>query len=220
MDSDDELTPDAIELIYNAYYSIPKEEYERFWLISGRCIDSKTKKIVGKPYPKKINYLKGKQQRKALAKCGGEKSNCRRVDVLRRFPFPTFDDTKFVTENIIWEKINKEYDSYCVNDVFRVYYQDSVDSLAKGKMHSQTRMKSRFYYSLFCINDLFEEITYNKNVYISIVNIARAALCSQLKYQEVMKSLNKWYKKLIVTVIGYPIAYFYISIKREKVGRE
>lgn len=49
VDSDDELADSALTLIKQAWESIPREDYDRFWLVSGRCIDSQTKMMIGEP---------------------------------------------------------------------------------------------------------------------------------------------------------------------------
>ena len=59
LDSDDELLPDAVEKILNTWEKIPKEEYDRFWCISGREMYAHNGKMVGRPYPDGINDLKG-----------------------------------------------------------------------------------------------------------------------------------------------------------------
>ena len=141
MDSDDELCANAIDDILNIIKSLGSSG-SNIWQISGRCLNSVTNKMDGKPFPSNINKVSGKKQRKIMYKIQGEKSNCRKVEILRKYPFPTYDDTKFVTENTIWEKIDREFDSCCVNNIFRVYYPDSPDSLAKGRVHSESRMNS------------------------------------------------------------------------------
>lgn len=189
LDSDDELTENAIELLNNIIDTLPTDSH-RFWQISGRCIDAATKELIGEKYCKGINQHTGRKQRKLMAKAGGEKSNCRRVSILKQYPFPVYEDTKFVTESTIWEKISLSYDTYCVNDVFRIYYTDSEDSLAKGRIHSASRMRTRYYFARFCLNELFDQIFYKKIVWVSIFNIARSAMCSGTSYRTVMKELN------------------------------
>ena len=215
LDSDDEYVPEAIEILYNIINEIPKEEYDRFWQISGRCIDSKTKKLVGKKFSEGVNELSGLKQRKVIAKACGEKSNCRKLEILKKYPFPIYDDTKFVVENTIWEKINLKYDTYCTNKVFRLYYQDSADSLANGKMHTKTRNRTYYHYSVFCVNELFSQFFFNKHVRLSLINVSRKAILSGINYSDVMKDLNKWYKKILVTFLSYPLAYLYILLKKE-----
>lgn len=211
IDSDDELLPDAVKNIIDI---IDSDEFNagKYWQISGLCIDSESRKIIGKSFPGNINKVDRRSRHILRLKCSGEKSNIRDVRILRRFPFPVYEDTKFVTENMVWEKIDKIADTYCSNAVFRVYYKDSPDSLDKGKIHSQTRMRSRYYYSVFCINDLFNQFFYNKRIAIAICNTARSAIGSRTAYVEVMKDVNAWYKRILVTLVGYPIGYLYFKL--------
>ncbi len=152
LDSDDTFTENAIELLEKEIRSIPPEKKEKIWLISGRCVDSQTGLLVGLPWKSGINSLTGKKLRKAILKSPGEKSNCRKVSVLRKFPFPEYPDAKFVAENTVWEYINNFYDQWCTDSVFRVYYQDSPDSLGKGKVHSTQRRQANYYNYITYLN--------------------------------------------------------------------
>ncbi|MCU6708774.1 glycosyltransferase family 2 protein [Paenibacillus sp. J5C_2022] len=212
MDSDDEMAPGVLWRMGEIWKEIPKEEYERYSDISGRCIDSKTKKIVGRPYPNNINKLLGNKKKRTIVRAAGEKSTCRKTDILVQYPFPEFDDTKFVVESIVWQAIHKNYDQYCVNDIFRVYHQDLPDSLSTGNMHSKQRSTSWYYMSQYYINDNIEAFLYNpKKVLFHFINISRCAILSRKKYPEVIKSLNKTYKKIFVT-FGYLISWSWILI--------
>ena len=92
LDSDDELVSNAIEKMIVTWKSIPVDEYDRFWCISGREQSSVSHKMVGKPYPNGINKLKGRKQRKAILKCKGEKHCCRKVSIHIQYPFPEYPD--------------------------------------------------------------------------------------------------------------------------------
>lgn len=171
LDSDDELVPDAIEKMLSLWDSIPQNEYDRYWCVSGRWADASTGQIVGALYPEGINELRGKKQRRQLLKIDGEKHCCRKVNILTRYRFPEYPDVKFVTENTVWERINRKYDQYCTNEVFGKYYVDSEDSLAKGKLHHN--YKTFYYASLFYVNELFDEFFINKTVPRYTVNLSR-----------------------------------------------
>lgn len=207
LDSDDELVPDAIEKMIRIWSEIPKADYNRFWCVSGREISASTGEIVGKLYPDGINNLHGRDQRKKLLKIDGEKHCCRKVEILTKYKFPEYPDVKFVSENTVWEQINRKYDQYCTNEVFGRYYDDSDDSLAKGKIHRN--YKTFYYASLFYVNELFDEFFINKTVPKYTVNLSRCAILSRTPYRDVMKSVNKWYKKFFVT-IGYPISFAWV----------
>lgn len=122
LDSDDELTDTAIELMIKAWNEVPKDRYDKIWCVSGREMDANTHEFVGKPYPANINDLSGRTQRKAILECEGEKHCCRKVAIHIQYKFPVYEDTKFVLENTVWELINRKYDQWCVNDVFGISY--------------------------------------------------------------------------------------------------
>lgn len=212
LDSDDEYTPNALQVIHDIWESMDEVDKERFWCITGQCIDSKTGRIIGGLWPSYINTYTGRKQHKLITKYKkGEKSCCRRVDVLKKNPFPTYPETKFVSEAVVWEKINSCYDQYCTNEIFRIYHTDSQDSLSTGKEYSVTRKATYYYLSLFYINECFNQITYNKDVLLAILNISRCAMLIKRPFVKVMKEINKNYKKILVA-IGYPIMWCFNKI--------
>lgn len=212
LDSDDELLPDAIEKMLNTWDSIPKDEYERFWCISGREQFADTGEMVGKPYPSNINELRGREQRKAILRCPGEKHCCRKVEIHKQYKFPVYADTKFVTENIVWEKINRKYDQYCVNDCYGLYHTESTDSLTNNSPHKQTRFRSAYYRSLFYINELLDEFFFNKAVIICLIDLPRCAMKTSTKYTEVMSQLVSPLRRILVTLC-YPAAWILIHFR-------
>lgn len=212
LDSDDELVPDALQKIHDIWENIPQEDYDRFWCISGQCIDSQTKNLVSGVWPQGINELKGKRQRKKIIKYKkGEKSCCRKLEILQQFPFPQLPDTKFVPEDMVWERINKKFDQYCTNEVFRIYYKNSSDSLSSGKGYNLTRKFSYYHLTLMYLNDFFDEFFYNKTVRLSILHLPRLAILTKKKYKTTMKQINKWYKRLLVS-LSWPFIYLFVKI--------
>ena len=63
--------------------------------------------------------------------------------------------------------------------------------------------------------ELFDEIFFNKNVLISIINVGRSAICSKRKISYVLNDINKWYKKLVVILFGYPLGFIVCITKKE-----
>lgn len=218
LDSDDELLPDCINDLYHIWNNIPKNDYDRFWLVSGRCCNNINEEMIGKKWPENINKLKGKEQRKKINKIKGEKVNCRKTDILKKYPFPTYDGIKFVTENTVWEKINKQYDQYCVNNIFQKYYVDSQDGICNGGMHSNTiQRKSQLYYSIFCMNELFDEVFFNPNVRKAIINVSRCSILSNTSFVYSLNQINGLIPKIAVIIfspIGYILTKFYRGKKR------
>lgn len=218
LDSDDELLPDALEKIHNIWEEISEKKLDNVWCVVGHCIDQQGK-LIGKLWPTDINMYVGKKQHKKiiLNKRGAEKSCCRRVDILKKYPFPVLDGTKFVPENIVWERINLEYDQYCVNDIFRRYYTDSPDSLAKARGLGKEKYLSYYYLALFYLNYCFEQIYYNNDVLTAIPVVCGCSMLGGLKYKKVMNDIDKVYKKIIVSFFWLPMK-IYCLFKRKKNG--
>ncbi len=209
-DSDNELTPNAIERMIHTWASIPPEDYDRYWCVTGREKDSLKGKMVGTPFPEYINALSGVKKRKEILRHPGEKHCCRKTKIHIQYPFPVYKDTKFVTENIVWEKINKVYDQYCVNDIYGIYHTESEDSLTnKKKEFTRERFRSGYYASLFYVNEMFHELFFNRSVILAVINLSRCAILTGQSYAATMKEINKWYKKLLVTA-GGGISYLWI----------
>lgn len=209
-DSDDELMPDAIEKMLNTWEEINKRGERRFWCITGREINKKTGQMVGTPFPSGINALTGRKQRKEILRHPGEKHCCRRVDILVKHPFPIYTDTKFVSENQVWEVINRKYDQYCVNDIYGAYYTDTPNSLTNAKRKFST-YRTYYHMGIFMINELFDELFFNKGIALYLVSISRYALVTKIPYEKVMSELNAWYKKLLVTIL-YPVSWVWITV--------
>lgn len=214
LDSDDELVADAIEKAIRIWHSLPVDVYDKTWCVSGREIDINGN-MVGQPYPDGINELAPKEKRKQFLRCEGEKHCCRKVSVLVQYPFPVYSDTKFVSENTVWELINKSYDQFYVNEVFGIYHEDSSDSLSKRTHH----YKSFYYAGLFYVNEMFNEFFINKTTRKYIVNVSRCALLTGVRYMTVMSSINKWYKRILVT-FGYPISGLWVLLHPDRITRQ
>ncbi len=212
LDSDDELVPDAVEKMLKTWHSIPQSEYERFWCISGREVYAHNGKMVGIPYPDGINQLKGKKQRRTIKKYPGEKHCCRKVGIHVQYPFPEFPDTKFITENVVWEKINRKYDQYCVNDIYGKYYVNSEGSLMTDSPHQKSKHRSAFYRDVIYLNEFFDDFFCGISIPYCVADISRRAILTKEPYCEVIRKLNKWYTKALVTIC-YPIGFAIVKLK-------
>ena len=212
LDSDDELLPDAVEKMLKTWNDIPKNEYDRFWCISGREMYAHNGKMVGAPYPEGINQLAGKTQRRVIMKYPGEKHCCRKVAIHIQYPFPEFPDTKFITENVVWEKINRKYDQYCVNDIYGKYYTNSEDSLMTNSPHQKSKNRSAFYRDIIYVNEFFDDFWVNKAIVYCTADISRRAILTGESYKSVVNRLNTPIKKILVTLC-YPIGFLVVKLK-------
>lgn len=215
LDSDDIFTDDALKLIKKNIDEIPVEKADRIWAITGRCKYFDSGDMVGLPYDLSLNKLSGRKFYKKLCKYPGEKQMVFVTDKISKYRFPIYNDTKFVTESTLWDTINKDYDQYLTNDLIRVYYTDSEDSLVAGKIFNESRKRTFYYSALFNINENFYQFFWSKKILFSLVNISRCAMMSNQSYNSVMKDINKWYKKVMVS-LGYPISWLWIISNRRK----
>lgn len=212
LDSDDAYLPDALMHVHDAWESIPESDRERFWCVTGHSIDSSTGKQIGKNWPEGINNLCGEKQHKVILKYkGGEKSCCRRIDVLKKYPFPVLPGTNFVPEDLVWEDINRTYDQFCVNDIFRIYYTDSCDSLSKGKGIELNKKIGYYYLSLFYLNKCYYQFFYNKWAKLAPLNVARLAIILGKKYSDTMKDISNGFKRLLVS-LSWPIMMAFVKV--------
>lgn len=215
LDSDDAYLPDALEKIHKIWENIPAQDYERFWCITGQCVDSQTGQLIGGRWPEDINQYRGVEQYKRIYKYKrGEKSCCRKLEVLKKFPFPQYEDTKFVPENIVWEHINLYYDQFCTNEVFRVYFTDSSDSLAKGHGLGKAQYNSSYHYTVFVLNTLWDRLFYYLPVCKALLNIHKWGILSGRDLRTELKDVNTWYKKVLVSLTYLPmLVYVHIRCK-------
>ena len=153
VDSDDAIMPDTVKTFLNYWESFTPEQRQRYWCVVGLCKDGDTGEVVGDRFPDGINESENPRALAAAVK--GEKSSCMRTEVLKRFPFPEPKGTNFITESIVWNKIDKQYRQYYVNDVVRVYYQNEPDSLITSwyKNHIKEGYVSNYYWMKSNLND-------------------------------------------------------------------
>ena len=108
VDSDDYLTEDCIE-VANKWVEDIKSETEKYMGVGGQRGYSK-EKIIG-CYPKKKKYKKyidvNQINRKSYG-LTGDKSEIYKTELLRKYPFPVFEEENFIPETASIYRIAKE----------------------------------------------------------------------------------------------------------------
>lgn len=128
IDSDDELSPDALYQMALVWEQIPPAQRSQYVAITGLCARPDGR-IVGDMYPQDVMDITSLDMT-FRHHVRGEKFGCLRTDVLRQFPFPE-DIPGFVPESLVWRAMARAgYLTRFVNQVFRVYH-DSADSLSR-----------------------------------------------------------------------------------------
>ncbi|HFP6816260.1 glycosyltransferase family 2 protein [Enterococcus faecium] len=118
VDSDDQLTPDAIETIENWIDTL--QNSSKIVAVAGTRGNFNGKRIGD--YPKKYHnsYIDVKNTERRKYKLLGDKAEVYRTEILRKYPFPVFSEEKFLTESSVWDEI--AYQGYYVRWYDKVIY--------------------------------------------------------------------------------------------------
>ncbi len=128
LDSDDVLTPEALEILQRQWQAIPSHEWEHFAGVEGLCADLQTGQIIGDCFPQSVMDSSYLETRYRLG-IGGDKKNAMRTDVLRMYPFPLFPGERHLPESIVWNRIAKRYNFRYVNEIIQ-YVEYQPDGLS------------------------------------------------------------------------------------------
>jgi glycosyltransferase involved in cell wall biosynthesis len=123
LDSDDWLLPNALDRFRQVWYSIPAERRDEFSGVAGRCAFPDGTK-VGCDLP--AHFLDSEEiELRWRFRITGDNSGMTKVDILRAFPSPEFENEKFVTEGIVHNRIALQYKTRYFDEVTEIKeYQD------------------------------------------------------------------------------------------------
>ncbi len=137
IDSDDELVPEALQMMTDVWLEIPKEIRNDFFEVKFRCLDAAGDN-VGPEFPENLNSLPYKKRIRKYESIQGEHIGVRRGDILRAHPWPEPDGVTFVTENVLWCTLRRKYKSYFTNKIARIYHTEVADSISKKNSSYKT----------------------------------------------------------------------------------
>ncbi len=101
VDSDDTLTCDAVEKIKKWFFSL--DGSFKFAGVSG-LRGHKNNEVIGGG-GNGINYVDATNLERKKKNLLGDKAEVYYTDVLKKYPFPEFEGEKFITEEVVWNKI-------------------------------------------------------------------------------------------------------------------
>lgn len=194
IDSDDTILPDALHVFFDTWNSIINPSL--FCGVSARCQDS-AGHIVGSlvthdPLDVSFTDLRMKYRIK------GEMLEMYRTDILRQYPFPTYDHRmRFCPEAIVWHEMAKKYLLRVTNKAVRTYFYDSDDSLIKGK--SISRSVSNYYLWRYIVNNLFKYAKYNSMEFLkACVGMSMDGFVSGKNIKTILSDCKRYWLKIIV----------------------
>lgn len=205
VDSDDTLTPNAIEIVEKYYDQIKAKD--DVCGIGFLKIRKGNGTFVGKKYSKNllIDYFINERINRNIY---GDKAEIFKTSILKKYPFPVFEGEKFVSESTVWCDISLNYKMLFVNEgIYICEYQDTGLSasihktLFKNpngavacylKMSSKkVRLKYRFKYT---------------------IAVAVYSFVAKKHFKEIFKKIDSKF----LFVIGYIPAYFIYLRKRRR----
>jgi glycosyltransferase involved in cell wall biosynthesis len=131
IDSDDELTPNALADFRETWETIPKIRKDEFAGVCGLCqfVDGK---IVGDTFPVKSDGFIdcSSFEMSYKYKVSGDKFSAIQINVLKSFPFAEYL-YGLVPESTVWNAIGLKYKYRYFNKVLCIYHQDAGDQLTR-----------------------------------------------------------------------------------------
>ncbi len=145
LDSDDAISPNAIERLLFYWESIPSCERGRYSGVTCLCVNEHGE-LVGKRFPQDVLDCRNFE---AVSRFGatGEKWGCHRTEVLRRFPYPSTSDEAFCPDALVWNRISRQFLIRHVNEPLRIFYgtPGSISTSMRAVLMRSPRNASLYY---------------------------------------------------------------------------
>jgi glycosyltransferase involved in cell wall biosynthesis len=123
IDSDDSCTPDALQVLRDAWEGIDPLVREGF---TGVCslVKDPNGDVVGDPFPLDV-FDSDSNALRFRHRVRGDKWGFHRIDVAREFRFPEYEGLRHVPESIVWGRIGNHYRERFINKALLVYCDDA-----------------------------------------------------------------------------------------------
>ncbi len=207
LDSDDEIIPNAIEILVNEWEKI--EDKEAFVEVAGRCYKPEDKKLFG-GWPNKdildSDELEGRFVYRIYDKFG----LCR-SEVIKKYPSPEIKG-KFFPEAVIQGKYARKYKTRYINIPLKAYYKDANNAITKS---SKAIKNENIYLFADCLNNDLKYFKYDKKEFIkSIIGISMCGFNLRLSLKEILNFGEDKNKKFLI-VLGIPFGLGLYLLRRK-----
>jgi glycosyltransferase involved in cell wall biosynthesis len=214
LDSDDAMVPRALERIAHHWDAIPPSERAAFSGVAGLCSDQHGT-IIGDRFPTDPLDA-GLRELRYVYRLRGEKWGPELTDVVRRFPFPEIQGTKFTPEGMVWLDIAKTYKTRCVNEVFRIYYVNDAETGATltGRIGLHDSASGRLHYYVWLLNNDFEYFLRSPVPFLkAAVMLPIVTWYSGQPVLHALRSLNLFSARALVVFV-VPVAVLFYAFDR------
>ena len=204
LDSDDYLTSDAIDILYKKIKEIENED--KISGIIGNRIDEMTKKPIGKEIPN-IKIASGNELYQKY-NFVGDTLRLYKTKILSEFLFPEILNENFISENVVFDKIDKKYKMLVIKE--KIYIGEYQEKGYSNNIYKVHRNNPKGY--LLTLNSAAKyAITLKKKISFTILYII---------WRKKMKVSPKDIKEIenlgILEYVLYPVALLFIFFKYPK----
>jgi glycosyltransferase involved in cell wall biosynthesis len=148
LDSDDVMKPTCLERFLYHWQSIPESEREHYAGITALCEDQNGY-ILGGKFPSDT-FDSNAVEITYLHRLSDDRYGMQRSEVMRAFPFPEFQNEKFLTESVVWNRIARHYKNRYVNEILCVkeYRADGLTRSVSKHLCKNPKGSSLYYQEL------------------------------------------------------------------------
>lgn len=132
VDSDDKITTDAIETVYS-WLSVLPQEYAAVSGLRGR---SRNEPMGNIDCFRDREYIDCTNIERHTIMSIWDMAEIYRISILKKYPFPEFEEEKFLTEGVVWNRIaNDGYKIRWYNKIIYIcqYLEDGLTLMGKQK---------------------------------------------------------------------------------------
>jgi glycosyltransferase involved in cell wall biosynthesis len=209
-DADDRLTDDSLQILIDAWESIPTEERKDFWAIYSHCRDQHGD-FVGTKYP--ADPFDGHYYETFFKhKVTGEKHIMHRTDIMKASEWCTVD--YYVPESHKFSALGNKYKARHINRTTRIYYLDQEDSVCDIRDNKLKYIVGRDYSYRCFINENFKYLRYHPRLILSrLLLYGRYSRHAGISFPAALAKLEGPKPKLAF-LASYPAAYAIVVLDR------
>ena len=170
LDSDDEYVENGLEIILKYW-----KKYEKNSDIAGMGYLSTypNREIIGSSFPEKEMIS---TQFEIYNKYGvkGDKGLMFRTEIIKKYKFPVFEDEKFITEAVVYNRISERYKMFYVNEKIEIkeYQNDGLTSKYNDLLLRNPRGQALYHNERNRHEMSFKEKILNNAVYYKFCKVA------------------------------------------------
>ncbi len=153
LDSDDTIVHNALQLLWEAWISIPEDERSLYSGVGCHCMDQFGNRI-GSQWPE-VPLISNDLEVCLKYHIKGEKWGPIRVDIMKEFKNASVKG-HFLDESTVWFRIAKKYKKLYIDQCLRIY-KIGEDSVQKRTIESEIHnSESKLYANLIYVNEFYD----------------------------------------------------------------